>query len=179
MPEPDPSTSVFKSPAKELSTLLAAGEERARLWRPDELAAIFKHQISAPMLVDLGGFDPRAARQLKTLSEAQGLLLKSFSDLIHHPSPPVELLELVKNFAKANVDQSAGSLPTEVASALYYLTIASALVHLDARISKLSDAELARGLAWTRALGWVDEPTNQLLAQAIDKISALQKGVKP
>ena len=53
----DSSAAVFKSRAKKLATLMAAGEERAKLWRPDELAAIFRHQMSAPMLVDLGGFD--------------------------------------------------------------------------------------------------------------------------
>lgn len=170
---------MFKSRAQELSQLLAAGEERSRLWRPDELAAIFKHQFSAPMLVDLGGFDPRTAARLKMLGEAEGLLLKSFSDLIHHPSPPVELLELVKNFAKANVDHPESGLPAEVASALYYLSIAAALVHLDTRISQLPDADLERGLSWTRGQGWVDEQARQLLAQAIGKIPGRQKGVKP
>ena len=52
----DSSAAVFKSRAKKLATLMATGEERARLWRPDELAAIFRHQMSAPMLVDLGSF---------------------------------------------------------------------------------------------------------------------------
>jgi len=178
MSEPDPSSAVFKRPAKELSELLAAGEERARLWRPDELAAIFKHQVSAPMLVDLGGFDPRTAEQLKLVSEAQGLLLRSFSDLIHHPSPPLELLELVKNFAKANVDHPESGLPAEVASALYYLSIAAALVRREARISKLADADLARGFAWAGAQAWLDERAGRLLAEAGAKISVSQKGVK-
>ena len=62
-------------------SLLATGEERARLWRPDELAAIFRHQISTPMLVDLGSFDPRTATKLKVVSEAHG------ANAIQVPSP--------------------------------------------------------------------------------------------
>ena len=89
---------------------MATGEEGARLWRADELAAIFKHQISTPMLVDLGSFDPRTANKLKIVSEGHSLLLKSFSDLFHHPAPPVELLELVKDFAKANLDHPESGL---------------------------------------------------------------------
>jgi len=178
MSEPDPSSAVFKRPAKELSELLAAGEERARLWRPDELAAIFKHQVSAPMLVDLGGFDPRTAEQLKLVSEAQGLLLKSFSDLFQHPAPPVELLELVKDYAKANLDHPESGLPAEIASALYYMSIAAALARRDARISKLPDADLRRGLAWTREQAWLDEATKELLDRALDKIPGGQKGPK-
>jgi hypothetical protein len=104
MSEPDSSAAVFKSGPKGLAALMETGAEGARLWRPDELAAIFRHQMSASVLVDLGGFDPGTAVRLKTLSEAQGLLLKSFSDLFHHPSPPIELLKLTKDFAKVNRD---------------------------------------------------------------------------
>ena len=53
----DSAGALFKSAPKSLSALLAAGEERTRLWRADELGAIFRHQLSAPILVDLGGFD--------------------------------------------------------------------------------------------------------------------------
>jgi hypothetical protein len=175
----DSSSSVFKRRAKELAALLATGEERERLWRADELAAIFRHQISTPMLVDLGSFDPRTATRLKVVSEAQGLLLKSFADLFHHSTPPIELLELVKDFAKANLDHPESGLPNEIASALYYTSIASALIHLDTRISKLTDAELQRGLGWAREQNWLDEATKKLLGAALEKISGHQKGTKP
>lgn len=179
MPDSDSSAAVFKSRAKELAELMASGEEHARLWRPDELAAIFRHQISTPMLVDLGSFDPRTATRLKTVSEAQGLLLKSFADLFHHPTPPVELLEIVKDFARANLDHPESGLPAEIASALYYTCIAAALVHLGTRISKLPDGDLQRGLSWTREQTWLDVKTKELLAQALDKIVAARKGDKP
>jgi len=179
MPEPDSSTAVFKSQAKALAALMASGEERARLWRPEELAAIFKHQISTPMEVDLGGFDPRTATRLKLVSEAQGLLLKSFDDLFHHATPPLELLEMVKDFAKANLEHPESGLPAEIASALYYASIASALVHLNLRITRLSDGELRRGLVWTREQGWLDDRTKELLGQALAQVAGGGKGTKP
>jgi len=172
----DSSSAVFKSRAKKLASLLATGEERARLWRPDELAAIFRHQMSAPMVVDLGSFDSRTATKLRTVSEAQGLVLKSFSDLFHHPAPVVELLEMVKDFAKANLDQPDSALPHEIAAALYYTSIAAALIRLDTRISKLADADLQTGLRRTLKQAWLDEKTKELLAQALEKISSGQKG---
>jgi hypothetical protein len=179
MPGFDSSAAVFKSRANKLATLLATGEERSRLWRPDELAAIFRHQMSAPVAVDLGTFDPRTATKLRTLSEAQGLLLRSFDDLFHHPAPPIELLELVKDFAKANLDHSESGLPGEIAAALYYVSIAAALVRLDARISQLPEADLQRGLRSTMDQTWLDEQTKELLAQALGKMSGGQKGVVP
>jgi hypothetical protein len=178
MSDSDASAAVLKSRANKLAALMATGEERARLWRPDELAAIFRHQMSAPMLVDLGAFDPRTARRLRTLSEAQGLLLKSFADLFHHPAPLIELLELVKDFAKANLDHPEGGLPDEIATTLYYTSIAAALARLDKRISQLPDADLQRGLRWTMDQSWLDQKTKTLLAEALDKLSGGQKGAR-
>jgi hypothetical protein len=176
MSEFDSSAAVFKIRAKKLAALMATGEERAWPWRPDELAAIFRHQISAPMLLDLGSFDSHTATRLRTLSDAQGLLLKSFGDLLHHPAPPVELLEMVKDFAKSNMDHPEGGLPSEIASALYYCSIAAALVQLDLRISRLPDADLQRGLRWTTEQGWLDEKTKGLLTLASKKLTETTEG---
>src|SRR5271170_918236 len=167
MSEFDSAGTLFKSAPKSLAAFLAAGEERARLWQPEELGAIFRHQMSAPILVDLGGFDPATAARLKTLSEAQSLLLSSFSDLFLHPVPPLELLSLTKDFAKANMDHPESSLPQEVAVALYYASIATAIVRLDARISQLKDAELQRGLLWAKDQPWVDDQTREIVIEAL------------
>lgn len=172
----DSSAAVFRSRAKKLAALMASGEERGQLWRPEELAAIFQHQISAPMLVDLGSLDAFTALKLRKLSEAQGLLLKSFADLLHHPLPPVELLELVKDFAKANLDHPESGLPPEIASALYYSSIAAALVRVNERISQLPDADLIRGLRWTANQPWLDERTKKLVTQASEQLSNSGKG---
>jgi len=166
----DSAAALSKSPPKSLAAFLAAKAEDARLWRPEELSAIFRHQMSAPILVDLGGFDPATASRLKNLSEAQCLLLKSFGDLFHHPVPPLELLTLTKDFAKANMDHPESSLPQEVAGALYYTSIATALVRLGARISQLKDADLRRGLNWTKDQPWVDQPTREILDQALQQL---------
>jgi hypothetical protein len=172
MSEFDSAGALFKSAPKSLAAFLAAGAERSRLWHPEELAAIFRHQMSAPILVDLGGFDPATAARLKTLSQAQSLLLKSFLDLFLHPVPPIELLSLTKDFAKGNMDQPESSLPNEVAAVLYYASIAAAFVRLDQRISQLSDSDLQRGLSWAKGLPWVDKHIQQLLGAALQKLAS-------
>jgi hypothetical protein len=179
MSEPDSSAALLKSRATKLAALMATGEEGGHLWRADELAAMFRHQLSAPILLDLGSFDPRTANRLRNLSEAQGLLLKSFADLFQHPSPAKELLETVKEFAKAHMDHPESGLPAAIATALYYTSIAAALVHLNERISKLSDTDLQNGLRWAQQQSWLDENTKDLLAKASDKISGGKGSVAP
>jgi hypothetical protein len=171
MPEFDSAGTLFKSAPKSLAAFLAAGAERARLWRPEELGAIFRHQMSAPILMDLGGFDPATAGRLKTLGAAQGLLLNSFLDLFLHPVPPIEMLSLTKEFAKANMDHPDSTLPNEVASVLYYASIAAALARLDRRISQLADAELKRGFSWAGGQPWIDPQIKRLLDTASQKLA--------
>jgi hypothetical protein len=171
MSEFDSSSALFKSHAKDLAHLMASSDERGPLWRADELAAMFRHQLSAPVLMDLGSFDARTAGQLKVLTAAQGLLLSSFADLFNHAQPPVQLLELVKDFAKTNIDHPESGLPREIATALYYASIAAALVRLDKRISQLSDTDLQRGLRWAAEQAWLDERTKGLLGAALKKLS--------
>jgi hypothetical protein len=88
----------------------------------------------------------------------------------------VELLEMVKDFAKANVDRPDSGLPAEIAAVLYYTSIAAALVRLDTRISQLSDAGLQRGLRGALSQGWLDEKTKELLTQALAKVMGESKG---
>jgi hypothetical protein len=177
MSEFDSAGTLSKSPPKSLAAFLAAGEERARLWQPEELGAVFRHQMSAPILVDLSGFDPATAARLKTLSNAQNLLLKSFLDLFLHPVPPIELLTLSKDFAKGNMEQPGSSLPNEVAAVLYYLSIAAALVRLGLRITQLRDPELKRGLEWAKSKAWVETRLQQLLDEALQRLA--QAGPNP
>jgi hypothetical protein len=173
----DSSASLIKSRAKELAALMSTSEASGPLWRADELAALFRHQLAAPVLMDLGSFDPRTANQLKTLTAAQGLLLSSFADLFNHPAPPIQLLQLVKEFAKANMDHPESGLPAEIATALYYTSIAAALVRLDTRITQLPDADLQRGLRLVQEQKWLDDATKTILAGALKKLSG-QGGVK-
>jgi hypothetical protein len=167
MSESKPSAAALDARPKTLAALLGASSEIGRLWRPEELAAIFRHQLSAPVLLDLGGYNPATAANVRLLSDAQGLLLKSFSELFQHPTPPLELLELTKNFAKANMNSAECAIPGEVATALYYLSIASALVRLGARITTLEEADLKRGLLWAKSQVWVDDVTRKLLEEAL------------
>lgn len=159
---------AFDTDPKQLATLLdlsADGDDR--LWRDEELGAILRHQMTAPLQVDLINLERGLAVKVRTLAESQGLTLKSFGDLLAHPNPPVELLKVTKDFAKACRMSPRGPLPREIATVLYFATIAAALVRCRRRITGLSDADLADGFRWALARPWLDTPTRSLSEEAL------------
>ena len=162
------SKSVLDSDQRQLATLFDVspdGDER--LWLDEELGAILRHQLSAPMQVDLINLERGLALKVRNLIESLGLTLKSFGDLLAHPNPPVELLKVTKDFAKACRLSKHGSMPREVASVLYFASIAAALVRCRRCITGLSNEVLSDGFRWTLTRPWLDELTRALTEEAL------------
>ena len=160
--------SVFETDRRQLATLLdVSSEDDGRLWRDDELGAILRHQLSAPLYVDLINCERGLALKVRNLAESLGLTLKSFGDLLAHPNPPLELLKITKDFAKASRLSPHSPMPREIASVLYFASIAAALVRCGRRITSLSDEALSDGLRWVLGRRWLEEPTRNLTAEAL------------
>jgi len=159
---------VFDSDSRNLAELMNPPEEQ--LWRPEELAAVFRHQLSVPVQFDLAGLDPRIGEDVRLLAVSQGLSLKSFGDLFRHPNPPVKLLIMVKDFAKRTSLSPNSLLPSEIAKVLYYSAIAAAILRCSRRITNLNDASLRCGLEWAISLSWIDSDTRCLLQSCRDAL---------
>jgi hypothetical protein len=151
-------------------------EEAERLmereWGEEELGAVMRHQLSSPVQFDLQTLGVGAASQLRTLCAAEGLLVQSFNDLLFHPHPPIELLEMTKRFAKASHGHADAIVPKDVALLLYYSSILVALMRCGKRITGLDDAELASGVRWALDRPWIDEPMRKMLGEGLEKITA-------
>ena len=146
-----------------------ADEDQAS-WSAHDLKAIFGHQWTTPLSVDLGGLDEALADQVKTLASAQGLLLRSFGDLLRHPNPPLALLELSKEFAKRSLYSPSPAIPHDIARALYFTSIAAALSHCKQRITTLADDDIAAGINWARSCDWVTDDARTVLQSGLASI---------
>jgi hypothetical protein len=161
------SDKATKNRRERLAEALGIGSDNTRLWQPNELEAMFRHQMASPVAFDLEGCDRNLAANLKILTAAQGLLVKSFGDLLRHPHPPLDLLRLTKDFAKRNRDNPESLIPAQIADALYYLSIAAALVQCGKRITRLTDVQLQGGFAWVEAQDWIDDEIKQVARRAL------------
>jgi len=155
---------VFRAEPRRLAYLLDLIETVTLPWRAQELGAILKHQLSSPIESDL---DREAARDGPKGSAHCVSARVTFGDLFHHATPPIELLRSVKDFAKANRNHPASALPNEIATLLYFESIAVARTRCRRRITSLSEKEIDAGIAWALAQDWVDSQTKSLLREAV------------
>ena len=154
-----------------LASMFDAARVPPRLWRSDELSAVLRHQLAAPLVMDLSTLRGVTAEHVKHLAAGGGAdpSIHTFHDLLRHPDPPVELLELTKRFAKlARRTQASIAVPAEVAGVLYFASILVAQTRCGVRISNLSDEQLSEGVQWVLAQVWIDPPTRALFAREVE-----------
>jgi hypothetical protein len=162
---PDPKDSVFRAEPRRLSALLDLSEAVGQVWQPEELGAILKHQLSAPVRTDLIETKESGTAGETPGPQFGGSEIQTFDDLFHHPQPPIELLLSVKEFAKANRNHPASVLPNEIATLLYFTSIVVAWTRCRRRITHLDDQEIRTGVEWALAQPWVDEGTKSLFRE--------------
>jgi len=158
---------IHKTAPSDLAKLLERESQSSVMWQPDELASILRHQLAAPLVGDLQSLDPQLPEKLRRIVSDGGPRPESFGDLLRHPSPPLELLELAKQFFKIHGDEKQEALPSEIAAVLYLASISAALVRCYQRISSLTNESLAEKLSWAKSKPWIDESIHRLFDEAL------------
>lgn len=153
--------------ASMLEATLDPDLEERRAWHPQELAAILNHQWNAPLEADLGGVSPERSRLLRCLCEADQLLIKSYGDVFSHPMPPIEILEMIKDYAKRNLARPDRELPEGIAEVLYTLSVVIARVRCNQRITSQDDEAVRRNIRSVLARSWVTQPVIDLLREGL------------
>ena len=136
-----------------LAAMLAVDDSVAGLWQPGELAAILRHQLDAPLRSEL-------AAPGKGAAEDAGI--HTFADLLHHPSPPADLLVGAKDFAKASRQDPSSPLPKEIAAVIYFGAITVARQRLGRDITRLDGKAVREGTEWVLSQPWVDPATRSI-----------------
>ena len=152
------SREIHKVDPQSLVELLRVDDDR-EVWPESELAEVFQHQLRTPLHFDLPELaGPWAER--------------TFGQLLLDPTPPKEVLEQVKQFAKSAGDSQDPQLPKQVSALLYLVAIAVARLRLDDRITSADDRTVAKKWQWAIDQTWLDEPTRTILQDALQKIVA-------
>ncbi len=135
-------------------------------WLWQEMAAMFEHQLAAPIPLEIEALAPALASKLTCLQEKEGHHFRTFGDLLRHPQPPLDALRLATEFAEVNWRNPDSPMPYEIARVLYFACLAKTLVHTGRRIDRLEEAAGQTGFEWAAGLSWVDDSTKALFRQA-------------
>lgn len=155
---------------RRLARMMEAGPGQ-RAWELDELGAIFRHQLTAPIDFDLASLGARAMTTLRSHATAGGAAPRTFAELFHDPQPPLDLLVLTKQFAKTSRADEESGLPAAVATVLYLASIVVARLRCGQRITGQSDEALAFGVQWVLDQPWVDERTRALFREGQQELA--------
>ena len=158
---------IFETAPEDAARLLDEALDGDRTWSDDELASVLRHQLSASLRSDL--FETYSDESVATdsISEHRAFVEGSYRDLLSHVDPPVALLRVVKDWAKACRSRDKGLIPTDIATVLYYAAIAAGRVRLGENISSMSDKSLKKGFGWALSRPWLDGHLRALFSASI------------
>jgi hypothetical protein len=163
MTEPD----LQGTDPRSLARFLDVDDGPRRLWSQEELGAILRHQLASAVQLDLETLGGSFASRMHALPVAQQPGRITYRELFQFASPGLELLNLVKQFAKASRVRGEGVLPAEIATVLYLTSIVVARLRWGRRITEQSDESLLYGIQWVIDQPWADEQTRALFREAL------------
>src|SRR5688572_7262674 len=134
---------IFEARPSQLAGMIDLDPSGGRLWLPEDLADIFAHRLRVRI-----DFQPKAGDTLADHGQAGDSALsccESFADILHRPAPPLNLLTRLRDFAASNQQDSEAPLPPDVATVLFYASLAAGLVRVGQRLTTLEDAKLLAG----------------------------------
>jgi hypothetical protein len=169
----DSTDKIFQTNPQILARMMELEAGAPMEWRPEELGAILRHQLSAPILFDLEALDPELASKASALGGPNRQFLRTFKDLFHSPQVPLELLVLSKDFAKASLTHPDSPIPKAIAEVIYFASIAVALIQHGQRISRLDDDMMLRCFDRMIVRPWLDEETRALFTQGRQRLTKL------
>jgi DNA-directed RNA polymerase specialized sigma24 family protein len=151
--------------AEGLATLFLVEDADCSAWKRGDYAGIWRHLLDQPLR---GAIRGAGTSQLEM--EAIDVENETIGDLLRQTSPRLASLVALKEAARSFVRESANDLPGEIATALYFASIAAALVRRQIRISKSDDTILRYGFDRLATRSWLDANTIGLVDAALHAI---------
>lgn len=168
--------SMISGTLEQLARIIRLDETTSGHWTEQDLQAMLRHQMDAPLEFDLSSVELVPAKQQtrsRALEDAARARVRTFAELFKHPAPPLALLKLAKDFFKGQAGSSVKRLPEqELAYLFYLLSIVTARVRLQTTISRLNDRDLIKATDWCLARAWIDKKTRQILLVAKRELAA-------
>jgi len=134
-------------------------------WGTEDFGTMLTHLLQCPVLPLVGIHSSEAGSG----DETNELLLH---EAILSPTTDLDVLKAVKRFARRNANQDSGSFPSEIASVIYFASLASAQVYHCKPITKSNKDVLVHGFAVMADLDWVPDEFQALYHSALSDLQS-------
>ncbi|MEF8788136.1 MAG: hypothetical protein V5A84_03620 [Planctomycetota bacterium] len=161
-PHHDIYSSGLGAPEKLLERADTAGRSATNTEAGAELSCV----LSTPLTERLPSGRPHWQTALDELCRKQDPPIRTVRDLLLHPSPPVGVLIILKNAAKASRNSPEGPLSDRASTALYLAAIGIAWLRCRELITTLDIQSLDENLSWAARQSWDDPEIIEALEYA-------------
>ena len=92
---------------------------------------------------------------------------ESIRNLLINPGTDIELIEKIKEYGKSLSQSTKADVEHDIANAIYYASIAHALIYQNSKITKFTYKELEKALSFFTQTDWVSTDLLELFAKAV------------
>ena len=152
-----------------LNSAINLEPDRPMQWEPAELAEMLRHQLATPIREDLGSLSKELVRRYDQPGwpgDAGEPAALTFGELFSSLNPPLEVLRIVKDYAKQAIEIADGPIPEELGAVLYYASICCALLRCGQSISRLDPQAMGEGLEWALGQPWLNDALRELFTES-------------
>jgi hypothetical protein len=163
-------SSTFGLSREKLSKLWKIGKVRPHdkddLNKEQEKAELLQNQLAESLPLDAGIHHLLPNILTVVCEKLKPFTGCSLKDLLLDPETDPLVLKTIKDIHKKQAESAPLELEQEVAIAVYYVTIASALVHYDVKITKLPYRDLSQSFDELCKSNWLPLDLKNLLGEA-------------
>ncbi len=172
-------SSTFGLKREKLAKLWALGEDASG--RPPAAervskAELLRHQLAESLPLEIGMAHMLPGILSVVCEKLRPFAGCSFGALLTDPQTDLAIVEAIKELHKQQAEAMPPGPGQDVATIIYYAAIASALVHHNARITKLSQESLTRSFDELAGSNWLPADIRKLFDAAHTHCVARVKG---
>lgn len=153
-----------------LAKLLDLRDDEPSTWSDEQHAASFQLQMALPLRTALADVSPRMTALLSLVAGENNQPIVTLGDLFEHPQPPIEILQIVKEWATQCMQKKNDDIPPRVAPVIYLAAVAAAFVKCQHRLTRSDDTDLQ--VTFRQALGasWITGSIRHLFQNALQRL---------
>jgi DNA-directed RNA polymerase specialized sigma24 family protein len=159
-----------QQPSGSWATVLERSDDENEAWSMEDLASIWRHQLTQPVNCLLGSSATCNSMETGAPERDNEQAAPTLQNVLFDDDPSFETLERLKKLGRNRLKQKSNRLPGQIAWAIYIACIAAALPRWRNEITDLSDQELRTNLEMASTCSWLDSKTRSLAATGIEYV---------